>query len=199
MTEDDDVNDCHPLDDSDPDQCYKVMMAERTVLITARREAEDNLIKTIIQLSVALIVLMAGFITQADVSISEHTRILFGATIILFGLAIIMGLSEQWLSSKAYEQQQQLVEDFYNRKIAEFSPIRISNYVRATQTFALALFVIALAILSIFAFMQAGAKTDDKQRDPTATASSSSSSSSSSSAAAASAASSAAAAAAAEN
>ena len=39
----------HPLDPCDPDQCYQTMMSERTALITARRESEDNLIKTVIQ------------------------------------------------------------------------------------------------------------------------------------------------------
>jgi hypothetical protein len=50
----------HPLDNSDPDQCYAVMMSERTTLITAKRESEDNLIKTVVQLSSAMIVLAAG-------------------------------------------------------------------------------------------------------------------------------------------
>ena len=71
----------HPLDDCDENECYKTMMAERTVLIAAQRDAQDNLIKTIIQLSSALIALMAGFITQSKLSLSASSKIVFSISL----------------------------------------------------------------------------------------------------------------------
>jgi hypothetical protein len=51
----------HPLAGLDPHACYQTMMTERTSLITARRESEDDLVKTIVQISTSLIALTAGF------------------------------------------------------------------------------------------------------------------------------------------
>lgn len=145
----------HPLDGCDPAACYQTMMSERTALITARREAEDNLIKTVIQLSAALLALLAGFITQAKIVLSPLTLILFGVALTSLAGAIIAGLFEHRFASRAYLEQQQLVEDYFQKKIAEFGEPTANKAVRKAQAAAFIAFVAALLCLGIFAFVHA--------------------------------------------
>ncbi|MEE9433302.1 MAG: hypothetical protein V3V15_03590 [Sphingorhabdus sp.] len=147
------------------------MMAERTTLITARREAEDNLIKTVVQLSVAMIVILTGFITQSELTLSGTFYCLFLSSLVLFGLAIVAGLCEQWLSSKAYEAQQVMVEHYYTKKIAEFETPKETAWVRTAQTTALILFVAALLALTILAAIKASEKYDVEKQTNTLTSS----------------------------
>lgn len=145
----------HPLDGCDPTECYQTMMAERTALITARRESEDNLIKTVIQLSAALLALLAGFISQAKITLSLLTLTLFACALAALAVAIIAGLWEQRFASKAYLDQQKLVEDYFQKNIAEFEEPPANKSVRRAQTTAFITFVSALLCLGIFAFVEA--------------------------------------------
>jgi hypothetical protein len=146
----------HPLDDCDPTDCYQTMMSERTALITARREAEDNLIKTVIQLAAALLALLAGFISQAKFELDLPSLILFGLALTLLALSIIAGLVEQRYSSEAYLDQQKLVEDYFQKKISSFEEPSANKKVRTAQFVAFVSFVGALICLGIFAITEAG-------------------------------------------
>lgn len=145
----------HPLDGCDPTECYQTMMSERTALITARREAEDNLIKTVIQVSAALLALLAGFISQAKIELSNSTLALFGTSLLGLAIAIIAGLWEQRFASQAYLMQQKLVEDYFQKKIREFAEPLANKSVRRAQTTAFVAFVAALLCLGIFAVIEA--------------------------------------------
>lgn len=157
----------HPLDGCDSAECYQIMMTERTELIKARRETEDNLIKTIIQLSSALIVLMSGFIVQSKINLSQRTLLEFSLVILFMMLSIIFGLTEQFSSSRAYLAQQILVEQYYTKKISVFREPSVNTVVRCAQAAAFFFFVLALIILGVFAVTQAGAKTDVEQQTTT--------------------------------
>ena len=130
------------------------MMSERTALITARREAEDNLVKTVIQLAAALLALLAGFVSQAKLDLSFLDVALFGIVLVALAVSIIAGLWEQRFSSQAYLEQQKLVEDYFQRRIAEFDEPSANKSVRRAQAVAFASFVAALLCLGSFAFVQ---------------------------------------------
>lgn len=146
----------HPLDGCDPTECYQTMMSERTTLITARREAEDNLVKTIIQLAAALLALLAGFISQSSKALGMPTLVLFGIALAALIASIVAGLMEQRFSSKAYLDQQKLVEDYFQKNISEFSEPNANKNVRRAQAAAFVFFVVALILLGIFAIAEAG-------------------------------------------
>ena len=150
------------LDGCDLDECYKTMMAERTDLIKARREAEDNLVKTVVQLSATLIALIAGFITQTSVVISYKFLPLLMLALILLLVALSSGLSEHVFSSKAYLAQQQAVEKFYTRQINEFSEPAANKWVKRCQITSFSTFIIALLALGSFSVLQVGEKSRDQ-------------------------------------
>ena len=129
-------------------------MSERTDLIKARREAEDNLVKTIVQLSATLIVLLAGFLTQTSVRIYSGNSWMLAVVVLLLIFSLVAGLSEHIFSSKAYLAQQILVEKFYNKEINDFSEPSANRWVRRFQVSAFIFFVGSLSILGFFAFSQ---------------------------------------------
>ncbi|MBB4633477.1 hypothetical protein [Sphingosinicella soli] len=104
----------HPLYGKDDLQCYEVMMAERSRLIAAKLISEDSLIKTIIQLSVAILVAMVGFLSSDSFSVFRFIEIRI-AIVFLF-LSIIIGIFEYKLSSVAYQRQISVVINFYTMK-----------------------------------------------------------------------------------
>lgn len=153
----------HPLDGCDDYECYKTMMAERTVLIAAQRDAQDNLIKTVIQLSSALIALMAGFITQAKIYPTGIALVIFSASLSSLGIAIVCGLTENFFSSRAYNEQQKMLEDYYGKYIGEFVDAKSNKSVRRAQLGAFSFFVIALLCLAAFGILEAKGKSDVKR------------------------------------
>ncbi len=163
----------HPLDGCNDEDCYRTMMAERTVLIAAQREAQDTLIKTIIQLSSALIALMAGFITQAKFALTDTNLFFFSAAVLSFAASIVFGLMENFFGSKAYKEQQVMLEDYYGKYIGEFAEAKWNKWVHRAQLGAFLFFVIALLSLAIFGLLEAKGKSDVKQSTVTTSSSSS--------------------------
>ena len=160
-------SDAHPLEGSDPDKCYEIMMAERATLISARRESEDNLIKNIITLSSGLIALMAGFVGQLSVDFSIVELGLFSFSMGTLVTAVIAGMAESYFSSKAYLAQQVMVEDFFSRKISDFSEPKANKFVRISQITSFVLFVIALISLATLAVSLAKDNSNVRQAEPT--------------------------------
>ena len=150
----------HPLDDCDENECYKVMMAERTALITARQDLENSLVRTIIQMASALVVLMAGFVTQKDLVIDGAGKILFSLSLAVLVISITAGLAEHWFASKAYLSQQKMLEDYYGKKISNFSDPKENLYVARCQMISFFSFTAAIVLLSVLAIVQIGGKSD---------------------------------------
>lgn len=160
----------HPLDGSDPEECYKVMMSERTELIKARREAEDNLIKTIIQISAALIALLAGFAAQTNAKIDEDLFKYVIISVCFLSVSLIGALSEQIFASKAYSEQQVAVEQYYQKLVSNFQDPPSNKHVRRLQKLSFSCFVIALISLGLFAALQARTKLYVRQKESSASA-----------------------------
>jgi len=158
----------HPLDGCDENECYKTMMSERTVLVAAQRDAEDNLVKTVIQLSSALVVLMAGFTTQRDLLFTGIRFGLFFVSLACLVAAILCGISENFFSSRAYREQQKLLEDYYSKRISSFTEPKSNAIVRTTQALAFLFFITALLCVAIFAVLEAKGKSNVKQSAATA-------------------------------
>jgi hypothetical protein len=142
----------HPLDDRDPDACDSVMRSERTLLITAKRESEDNLLKAIVQLASALIVLSAGFVSQAKTSFSvTEAYILVGTLVCLCG-SISSALLEQRLSAKGYEQQIVAVTSYYTKQTDKLETPILNKWVERVMNLSFILFTIGLILVAVFAF-----------------------------------------------
>jgi hypothetical protein len=159
----------HPLDGSDPDACYQTMMSERTHLITARRESEDNLIKTVIQIGSALLVVIAGFSAQKDMSLSLSSFWMAISAMVCLVVAIASGLTEHFFSSKAYGQQQKILEDYYTKLTSKFEDPPANKWVRRSQVTALISFAIGLIFVTTFAVIQFNEKSHDKPKPSAAT------------------------------
>lgn len=139
-------------------------MSERTALITARRQSEDNLVRTIIQLSSGLIAIIAAFLSQTKPSISGGSMLLLGVVLFSLGIAIGSGLSEHLFSSKASEEQLRLVEQYYQKAIYEFGTAPSNRWVRISQLSAFGFFLAGLVSLGLLAFIQVGGEYDQEQR-----------------------------------
>lgn len=151
----------HPLDECDPSECYQTMMSERTELIKARREAEDNLVKTIIQLASALLVLLAGFSVESKVHLGGLSFMFFVAASLLLVISVTAGLAEHYFSSKAYLSQQQLVEQYYTKVISEFSEPPENRKVRLAQLVAFGSFLVSLTLITAIAIAKVGIPHDE--------------------------------------
>lgn len=144
-------------------------MQERTTLITARREAEDSLVKTLIQLSSALIVLIAGFLLKERGLEGALLQLLVIGSLLSLVVSVVSGLSEHYFSSKAYLSQQQKVEDYYTKKIANYTEPEENRYVRKSQLAAFVSFVISLVLIGLAAILNVG--VTNVERSPRAAAS----------------------------
>src|SRR5688500_1822669 len=73
------ISDTHPLDGKDEWECYDQHISERNKLIEAKRNAEDNFVKTVIQLSSAIALLVPSFlISQSDTGSRPTTLLTSG-------------------------------------------------------------------------------------------------------------------------
>ena len=158
----------HPLDGRDEHDCYQTMMAERSTLDSARRESEDTIVKTIIQLSTALIALMSGFIFQYSTSIENNIAYLICAAIFLFVIAMCFALAEHFFSALAHAQQIILLENYYTKVSKKFSEAPANRWVRRTRFVSLASFISAIICLSFTTAFQTMSKIDVEQAISTA-------------------------------
>ncbi|MFO6446424.1 hypothetical protein ACLBKU_04700 [Erythrobacter sp. NE805] len=164
-----DPSNAHPLDGCDPDELYKVMMAERTELNKARRESEDNFVKSIIQLSSGLLLLLAGFAVNARDKLTDASESLFGFCAFSLLISICAGLAEHHLSAKAHQRQQEIVERYYTKVIKSYSEPLENFYVRMAQLIQFLAFAAALLFLMIIAASQIGETNVRQEKQYTAT------------------------------
>jgi uncharacterized protein (UPF0333 family) len=160
----------HPLDGCDEAECYRIMMAERTELIKARRETEDNFIKTIVQLSAALLVLIVGYVIELGSGFSGWRLFFASFALLLLVAAVMLGIFEQYFSSKAYLSQQQQMEAYYQRQTTVFSEPRENACVRRAQISAFICFVLSLLLLVALAILTMGPFYEQQSATATATA-----------------------------
>lgn len=144
----------HPLANVDEYERYKTMMAERADLIKARRESEDNLVKTLVQISSVLIVLIAGMLTQKGVFLAPDSGGYLIIAIFLLIMTLVFGLAEQVFSSKAHSAQQKIVEAYYSLKICTYAEPIENVGVRWSQRLAFSAFLASLAFFGIFSKIQ---------------------------------------------
>lgn len=144
--------DAHPLDGKDEWECHDQHIAERNALIDGKRNAEDSFIKTVIQLSSAIVLLVPGFlITRPENSQLPSGLLITGLSLI--GLSLLSGLSEQFLSSLAYGKQIEKTADYYQKRTSDVSPPAMSKAVAvalfgAFLTFLLGVLVTSVALLT---------------------------------------------------
>ena len=141
-------SDAHPLDGIDPWECYDQLISERNKLISAKREAEDGFVKTIVQLSSAIILAVPGFLAFNKVKPYAPSPLLL-VGLALIGLSLISALCEQYLSSHAYDRQIAKTDAYYTKASNDISPPTVSKFVRVALTVAFVGFVTGVCIISL--------------------------------------------------
>jgi hypothetical protein len=140
----------HPLDKADPEKCYDAMIAERNLLITAKRSAEDELVKSIVKLSSAALLLIPGFVIGSKLPLDTFwSALLMGVGIVFLLAAMMTGMLEQFLSSVAYDKQIEIITRYYDRLGKETFDPKSASRVRYAQVGTFTFF--ALAVLSLSA------------------------------------------------
>ena len=140
--------DAHPLDGKDEWECYDQHISERNKLIEGKRNAEDSFVKTVIQLSSGIALLVPGFVMTQPERLAKPSSLLIAGLILIF-LALIGGLSEQFLSSLAYGKQIKKTDDYYERRTSDVSPPAMSKAVGAALFVAFMCFLGGVIVLSI--------------------------------------------------
>lgn len=138
----------HPLDGKDEWECYDQHIAERNKLIECKRNAEDAFVKTIIQLSSAIALLVPTFVVSQSERLSQPSIMLVVGLTFVF-LALVAGLSEQFLSSIAYGRQITKTADYYAKRIRNVSPPAMSKAVAISLFGTFFFFLGGVIVLSI--------------------------------------------------
>jgi len=125
-------------------------MSERNLLVTAKADRENELVRTLIQLSSAGLLLIPAVVTSQEVDIPRFGQaILFYLGLISISMALILAVVEQHLSSMAYERQMQIVFDYYT-KVSDLDHDK--NWVAAvrwSRTFSLVFFSAGVILTAI--------------------------------------------------
>jgi len=141
----------HPLDEKDEWECYDNHIAERNRLIESKRNSEDNFVKTVIQLSSAIALLVPSFLFSIPKSnLGASNLLIFGLALVL--LSLLSGLAEQFLSSLAYGKQIEKTDAYYSKKTSDVSLPVVSKCVKAAliatfMTFFFGVLSLSLAFL----------------------------------------------------
>ena len=138
----------HPLADIDPWVRFDQHIQERNRLISGRRETEDGYIKTVIQLSSAILLLVPGLLnTLAKTGMAGiHNATLAGLSFI--ALSLTTALSEQFLSSIAYKTQIKKTDSYYLMKSSDMNPPTITKIVELVMLASFATFLVGILIIS---------------------------------------------------
>ena len=145
----------HPVAHVEPDKRYGWMKAECAALDAARQAREDGLIGTIIQLSSAALLVIPGLLLGSDEGVpSAGDAPLLMAGILLFLVALILAMLEQYLSGHAYRRQREIVQDYYLLESEKSHDDMFDKWVRlarnsACVTFALAVLLAAAGLFDL--------------------------------------------------
>jgi hypothetical protein len=127
--------------------CYDQHISERNKLITAKKEAEDGFIKTIVQLSSAIVLGVPGVLIFNDGATRNPSTPLW-VGILIVGVSLIFALSEQFLSSVAYRHQIAKTDAYYGKETVDIGPPPISRYVQRAITMAFLTFILGVGMIS---------------------------------------------------
>lgn len=141
------MTDAHPLDGKDEWECYDQHIAERNKLIESKRNAEDSFVRTIIQLSSAIALLVPGFLLSQPQRPEPSTLLVIGLGLIF--LALLGGLSEQFLSSVAYGKQIKKTDDYYQKQTSDVSPPAMSRAVAGALFSTFVFFLGGVLVISV--------------------------------------------------
>lgn len=137
----------HPAAHVPVDKRHQLLISERNLLVTARAERQNELVKTITQLSSGAILLIPTVLLTKDVSVPR-----FGdAKAFYVGLALLAGslvlsVLEQHLSAWAYSEQEKVVIDYYLLKSERDHAVEAAAWVRWSRTGAFIAFVAGLCL-----------------------------------------------------
>lgn len=144
----------HPLADVDPWVRYDAHMDERKHLIACKREAEDGYIKTIIQLSSAILLLVPTALASSGTSaISRISAVtIFG--FVFISISLIISICEQYFSLIAYKRQIQKTEDYYLMKSGDINPPKIAKAVEMAISCSFLAFIVGTLLISFSLMLQ---------------------------------------------
>ena len=142
------ASDPHPLDSVDQWECYDQHISERNKLISAKREAEDGFVNTIIQLSTAIVLAVPGLMALNKEGLREPTGLLISG-IVLVSVALLAALCEQFLSSIAYEKQIEKTDAYYKKESSDVTAPKTSKYVKLCLALAFISFLAGISVVSI--------------------------------------------------
>lgn len=138
----------HPLADVDAWVRFDQHIQERNRLISCRRETEDGYIKTVIQLSSAILLLVPGLLnTSAKTGMAGiQTATFVGLSFI--ALSLTAAISEQFLSSMAYKTQMTKTDSYYLMESSDINPPTITKVVETAMSVSFATFLIGILVVS---------------------------------------------------
>jgi hypothetical protein len=142
----------HPLDGSDEDKCYDVLLTERNNLLAAKRTAEDEAIKGIVKAASAILLLVPGALITWKVPISSNQLQLLSIGTGLLLLSLIAAFSEQLLSSWAYNRQIATVTAYYQRTSRIVAHKLSGRMVMVALLLSYAAFTVGLSTTSLALF-----------------------------------------------
>jgi hypothetical protein len=137
----------HPLEGVDPWDCYDQHIAERNKLISAKRDAEDGFIKTIIQLSSTIVLAVPTALSVGSKTLRSPS-ILLDIGILLVAASLIFALLEQFLSSHAYDRQLAKTDAYYSKAISDVTAPVTSRLVRSAIVIAFVTFTVGVLVVS---------------------------------------------------
>jgi hypothetical protein len=118
------------------------MISERTSLLTAKRETEDELVRTIIKLSSAALLLIPGILVTSGISLPRGwSIILLSGGAAFFVASLIAAMLEQFLSSRAYEKQVAVSQAYFQQLSVITHDEESARQVRLAQLTAFGLFI----------------------------------------------------------
>ncbi|MBC2776453.1 hypothetical protein [Parasphingopyxis marina] len=137
----------HPLRKVDKWERYDQLLEELNYLTQAKRETEDGFVKTIIQLSAAILLLVPTFFSSQALQGQKPSNILI-CGLSLIAISLLASLSEQYLSSRAYTSQISKTEKYYKMEISDIDPPDISLWVSRLLLTSFAGFILGILLLA---------------------------------------------------
>lgn len=138
----------HPLDGKDEWECYDQHISERNRLFEGKRSAEEHFVKTVIQLSSGIALLVPGYLTASVEILKTPSNLLIGGLTFIF-LALTFGLTEQYFSSLAYSQQIKRTDAYYRRETSDASPSAFSKALSICLLLCFTCFLVGIFFLAL--------------------------------------------------
>lgn len=139
----------HPLADTDPWVRFDQHIQERNRLISCKRETEDGYIKTVIQLSSAILLLVPSLLNNRAGTEATGISTATIVGLVFIALALTTAISEQFLSSVAYKKQMEKTDSYYSMKSDDIRPPTITKLVELAMSASFATFLTGILVISL--------------------------------------------------